>query len=142
MASRASLSSDPAFLLELMHDLPEESDSDDDFDGYLEPEYGPVAHRSAADYEATFSPRTRSRSLNDLTDSEQQTALQTESPLAGLSPTLSPVPMQGEHASGSPLALLHSRSSPAHSQPATSSTLPLEVSSNKHLDKMVFISVV
>ena len=130
MASRTTLSSDPAFLLELMHDLPEESDSDDDFDGYLDPEYGPVAHRSAADYGATFSPRTRSRSLDDLTDSEQQTSLQTESPLAGLSPTLSPVSMQGEHASGSPL---HSSSSPAHSQPAagsSSSSLPLEVSND------------
>ena len=60
----------PRDLLELMHDLPEESDSNDDFDGYLDPEYGPVAHRSAADYGATFSPRIRSRSLDDLTDSE------------------------------------------------------------------------
>ena len=57
MASRAPLSSDPALLLEFMHDLLDESDSDDDFDGYLEPEYGPVAHCSAADYEATCSPR-------------------------------------------------------------------------------------
>ena len=43
MASRAALPSDPDFLLDLMHDLPDESESDDDFDGYLEPEDGPVA---------------------------------------------------------------------------------------------------
>ena len=42
MASRRTLSSDPEFLLEFMHDLPDESDSDDDFDGYLEPDDGPV----------------------------------------------------------------------------------------------------
>ena len=35
MASRRTLSSDPEFQLEFMHDLPDESDSDDNFDGYL-----------------------------------------------------------------------------------------------------------
>ena len=102
MASRAALPSDPDFLLDLMHDLPDDSESDDDFDGYLEPEDGPVAYRSAADEAYRF----RSRSLHDLTDleeaSEEELMLQAESPLSGLSPSLSP--MQGQHASGSPLA--------------------------------------
>ena len=35
LASRRTLSSDPELQLEFMHDLPDESDSDDDFDGYL-----------------------------------------------------------------------------------------------------------
>ena len=45
MAARRTLSSDPQFLLDLMHDLPDESGSDDDFDGFLEPDDGPVAYR-------------------------------------------------------------------------------------------------
>ena len=102
MASRAALSSDPDFLLDLMHDLPDESDSDDDFDGYLGPEDGPVAYRSAAEIDDE-AYRLRSQSLQDLTDleeaSEEELTFQAESPL---SPSLSP--MQGQHASSSPLA--------------------------------------
>ena len=81
--------------LDLLNDLPDESDSDDEFDGYLEPEDGPVAYRSAAELQA--SPR--SRSLEDLRELEHGF---TESPLRGLSPSLSP--MQGPDASGSRLA--------------------------------------
>lgn len=105
MASRAMLPSDPDFLLDLMHDLPEESDSDDDFDRYLEPEDGPNAYRNASELEdvETSSLRCRSKSLQDLTELEQGTEFLHESPLSRLSH--SPSPMQGEHASGSPLAL-------------------------------------
>ena len=44
-------------LLDLMHDLPDKSDSDDDFDGYLLPEDGPIVYCSAAELkdEATCS---------------------------------------------------------------------------------------
>ena len=53
MASRRTLSSDPEFLLEFMHNVPDESDSDDvdDFDGYPEPDDGPVAYRREEDFE-------------------------------------------------------------------------------------------
>lgn len=95
MASRSAIPSDPEYLLDLLNDLPDESDSDDEFDGYLEPEDGPVAYRSAAELQT--SPR--SRSLEDLRELEHRF---TESPLRGLSPSLSP--MQGQDASGSPLA--------------------------------------
>ena len=47
MASRSSLLSDPDVLLEYLHNLPDESDSEDDFDGYLGPEDGPVAYRTS-----------------------------------------------------------------------------------------------
>ena len=43
MASRAKISSDSAVLLEYMEGLSCNSESDDDFDGYLGPEDGPVA---------------------------------------------------------------------------------------------------
>ena len=102
MASRAALPSDPEFLIDFMHDLPVDSDSDDEFDGYLEPEDGPVVFRSAAELDDE-AYTLRSQSLQDLTELEEAgLALQTESPLLGLSPSLSP--MQGQHASGSPLA--------------------------------------
>ena len=102
MASHAALPSDPEFLLNLMHDLPDESDSDDEFNGYLEPEDRPVVFRSAAELDdEAYS--LRSQSLQDLTElDEASKILQTESPLLGLTPSLSP--MQGQHASGSPLA--------------------------------------
>ena len=105
MASRAALPSDPELLLDLMHDLPVDSDSDDEFDGNLEPEDGPVVFRSAAELDDD-AYTLRSQSLQDLTEleeaSEERLILQTESPLLRLSPSL--CPMQGQHASGSPLA--------------------------------------
>ena len=84
MASRAALPSDPEFLLDLMHNLPVDSDSDDEFDGYLEPEDGPVVFRSAAELDDE-AYTLRSQSLQDLTEleeaSEEGLILQTESPL-------------------------------------------------------------
>ena len=107
MASRRTLSSDPEFLLEFMHDLPDESDSDDDFDGYLEPDDGPVAYRREEifeEQERRLSSSRRSRLLESLAETEQGPPLDTESPLASLSPSPSYSPMQGHNASGSPLA--------------------------------------
>ena len=104
-ASRRTLSSDPEFLLEFMHDLPDESDSDDDFDGYLEPDDGPVAYRreeNVEEPERRWSSSRRSRSLESLAETEQGPPLDTESPLVSLSPSYSP--MQGHNASRSPLA--------------------------------------
>ena len=123
MASHATLSSDPEHLLEFMRDLPDESDSEDDFDGYLGPDDGPVAYRSVEEtQEEAHSPLVRySRSLDDLTEIDEAAP---ESPFAGLSP--SPSPMQGEHASGSPLA----GDSPSHMHThsaASSSTLTSQV---------------
>ena len=111
MASRSSLPSDPDMLLEYLHDLPDESDSEYEFDGYLGPKDGPVAYRVSFEQHGDEGLTRRSASLDDLT------ALQSESPLAGLSP--SPSPMEGQCASGSPLAIIHS---PSHSsvQPAIS----------------------
>ena len=109
-----------------MHDLPDESDRYDDFDGYLAPEDGPVAYRSTAEFEEqdkTPSRLRRSQSLHDLTELEQALT-----PLPGLSPSLSP--MQGQHASGSPLAggiptPLHTSASSTAS--SSSSTLSAQV---------------
>ena len=98
MATRSTLPSDPEYLLDILDDLPDESDSDDEFDGYLEPDEGPVAYRSPADIEeGGRSPRARS--LEDLRELGHGLS---ESPLEELSPSHSP--MQGLDASGSPLA--------------------------------------
>ena len=115
MASRGTLPSDPEILLDIMHDLPDESDSDDDFDGYLEPEDGPIAYRNPSELEEVETTR-RSQSLQDLSELEQRQELQSESPLSGLSH--SPSLMEGQHASGSPLA----GGSPTHDAASSSST--------------------
>ena len=79
-----------------MQDMPSESDSDDDFEGYLGPEDGPVAYRAAADLammerEDACSPIRRSRSLDSLT--AEESAL----PESLMSPSHSP--MQGQRLS-------------------------------------------
>ena len=100
MASRTYLpSSNADFLLQYMEDLSDSSGSEDEFEGYLDPEDGPVAYRRQEEE----TPIQRSQSLDDLT----------ESPLAVRSPTHSP--MQGDYASGSPLQ----SSSPSPSSPNT-----------------------
>ena len=84
----------------------------DDFDGYLGEDESFVAQH--------VSPyRRQSNSSNSLADP----ALLTESPLLDRSP--SPTPMQGDHASGSPLS-----SSPTHTaiqQPSGSVLPPTQV---------------
>ena len=103
----ARLSSKPEFLLEYLHDIPDESDSDEDFDGYLDTDEGPVAYCSVAEFEeeSALAPR-RLLSLDDLS----------EPLLLELSPSHSP--MHGDHASGSPLA----GNSPSQLHTASSST--------------------
>ena len=107
-SSHASLPSDPDFLLHSFDEVAEESGSDEEFDGYLGPEDGPVAYLSGHhpdDHDYSTAPLVRSRSLDSLTELEHE---QPESPLPRMSPSLSP--MDGEHASGSPLT-----TSPTHS---------------------------
>ena len=111
--TRSSLPSDPDFLLDYIDGLPDESDSDDDFEGYLDEDDGPVAYRSGHCPDFT-PPLTRSRSLDSLGEAERQRETVTESPIPGGSPSLSPMqqqhpspslsPMQGHHDNGSPLA--------------------------------------
>ena len=109
--SHASLPSDPDFLLHYFDAIAEESGSDEEFDGYLGPEDGPVTYLSGHhpdDCDCCSTPLARSRSLDSLAELEREQPLQIESPLPRTSPSLSP--MDGEHASGSPLA-----ASPTHS---------------------------
>ena len=115
MASRSTLPSDPEILLDIMHDLPDESDSDDDFDGYLEPEDDPIAYHNSLELEEVEIIR-RSQSLQDLSEQEQRQELQSESPLMGLSHS-HPL-MEGQHASWSPLA----GGSPTHAAASSNST--------------------
>jgi hypothetical protein len=90
MASRTTLPSEPSFLLEYMEELPNESDSDYDFESYLEPEDGPCALLCDQDGDGT--------SPGEVCGSTEQPTTELESPLACLNP--SAVPMQGNHSSG------------------------------------------
>ena len=112
MASRSTLSSNPDVLLEYMDNMPYESESDDDFDGYLEPDEGPVAYRRSQEIEEHSTPVRRTQSVNDLTSTGD---LQSESPFPS-SPSLSNSPMQ----QGSPLAAV---TSPSHPRTMDDSTI-------------------
>ena len=118
-----------------MHDLPDESDSEDDFDGYLGPDDGPIAYRSVAETQGEEpSPLVRhSRSLDDLTEIDEAGPVLTESPFA--SPSPSPSPMQREHASGSPLARDSASHMHIHSAPS-SSTLTYQVNTKINIYTM------
>ena len=76
MASRAKISSDPAVLLEynnIMEVLSCDSESDDDFDGYVGPEDGPVACATVPEVierKELCSSVWRSLSTDDLTAAE------------------------------------------------------------------------
>ena len=101
MASRAKISSDPAVLLEYMEGLSCNSQSDDDFDGYLWPEDGRVACASVPEVverEGLCSPVRRSLSTDDLTAAEVSKFPESQI-------TSSVLPMQGQYSSGSPLSL-------------------------------------
>ena len=120
MASRAKISSDPAVLLEYsMEVLSCDSDSDDDFDGYVGPEDGPVACATVPEVverEGLCSLVCRSLSTDDLTAAEVSEL--PESPF-----TSSVSPMQGQHSSGSPLFLTNETNS-SHSTIFNSATIP------------------
>ena len=119
MASRAKISSDPAVLLEYVEGLSCDSESDDDFDGYLRPEDGPVVCATVPEVvkrEGLCSPAWRSLSTDDLTAAEVSEL--PESPF-----TSSVSPMQGQHSSGSPLSLT-SETNSSHSTIFNSATKP------------------
>ena len=97
MAPRTKIASDPAVLLEYMERLLCDSESDDDFDGYLGPEDGPVACATVPEVverEGLCSPVWRSLSTDDLIAAEVSEL--PESPF-----TSSVSPMHGQHSSGS-----------------------------------------
>ena len=86
-ACRETLPSDPSSLLEYLEQLPYESDSDDDeFEGYLSQDDGPVIIRGfdSAGYEdqEPHSPPCRSRSLDVM-------GKQFKSPFPSIRPSLS-----------------------------------------------------
>ena len=119
MVSRAKIPSDPAVLLEYMNGLSCDSKSDDDFDGYLGPEDGPIVCTTVpqvVEREGLCSPVRRSHSADDLTAAEVSEL--PESPL-----TSSVSPMQGQHSSGSPLPLT-SETNSRHSSILSSATKP------------------
>ena len=91
--SHASLSSDPDFLVEYIDNLPDESDSNEEFEGHLGPDDGPVTYCNdhyPEDYDCYSDILTRSRSLDSLTEIEREREQlhSTESPLHGVSPSL------------------------------------------------------
>ena len=90
---RANLPSDPEVLLEIMQELPDDSGSEDEFDGYLDEDDGPIVLRASgrcSDESYTSAQLPRSRSVASL----RETVVALESPLPALSPSLSPIPMQ------------------------------------------------
>ena len=103
-ASRRGLGlpSDPEFLLELMQELPDESESEDEFDGYLDPEDGPIMLRRSDREEELDSPLTRARSLDSPNDAQGLLDQDVESPL-GSSPSLSPMQVVGGSPTHSPM---------------------------------------
>ena len=96
-----------------------DSESDDDFDGYLGPEDGPVACATVPEVvqrEGLCSSVWRSLSTDDLTAAEV-------SELPKSTFTSSMLPMQGQHSSGSPLSLTSEINS-SHSTIFNSATIP------------------
>ena len=120
--SRAcALSSDPDFLLSFMSELGEDSDSDDDFDGYLDEDDGPVAVRRE---EVPDSPGLYSPPGSPSYSPVHLGSAVAESPLPG--PSHSPMQV----ADSPSLSPMHASSSPTlpTTQPHTStlSALALE----------------
>ena len=74
-----TLSSDPNFLLSLISEVGDESESEDEFDGWLGPDDGPVAFRKEDGGDNTYSPSLplgRSDSLDAGTRPITENALQ------------------------------------------------------------------
>ena len=106
MAARQCLPSDPDFLLRYIDELPDDADSDFEFEGYLDEDEGPVACTSQDD-ELQCSP-----SLDSVEAERDESPLVVASatshslpPRARETMSSSLSPMQGEVASGSPLVL-------------------------------------
>ena len=80
-----------------MEELPNESGSDDEFDGYLGPEDGPCVFQGDCVVDDSASGQ-----VSRLADTTGEPTAHMESPLVTLSP--SPAPMEGHYSSGSPLS--------------------------------------
>ena len=125
MTSRrqCTLPSDSEFLVALISELEDESESEDEFDGWLDEDDGPRVVRSCNDVRSDRSPAAlhqRSLSLDSMDALADNDFLSPESPLE-LSPSHSPRHAQ-EHASSSssPMQL----ASPFHSPMQTGLALP------------------
>ena len=103
----------------IMEVLSCDSESDDDFDGYVGPEDGPVACATVPEVverEGLCSPVWHSLSTDDLTAAEVS-----ELPKSPFTSSVSP--MQGQHSSGSLLSLT-SETNSSHSTIFNSATIP------------------
>ena len=86
-----------------MQELPDESESEDEFDGYLDPEDGPIMLRRSDRDEELDSPLTRARSLDSLHEARGLLDQDLESPLIGSNPSLSPMQVAGGSPTHSPM---------------------------------------
>ena len=142
MAARQCLPSDPDFLLRYIDELPDDADSDFEFEGYLDKDEGPVACTSQDD------------ELQRLPSLDSVEAERDESPLVvasatshslppcaheTMSPSLSP--MQGEVASGSPLVLAYLDLLILHFSAHRSSTASLDILFHHHIYIFTFVAV-
>ena len=96
-----------------MQELPDESESEDEFDGYLDPEDGPVIPPRFDRDEELQSPVTRARSLDSLCEAREMLDHEPESPLSDSSPSLSPMQVAGGSPAQSPMEQTASASSTA-----------------------------
>ena len=122
---RANLPSDPEVLLEIMQELPDDSGSEDEFDGYLDEEDGPIVLRASgrcSDESYTSAQLPRSRSVASL----RETVVALESPLPALSPS---GPAHSADGLESPTLSLETMESPTPSLQSPSSN-PLTVRGN------------
>ena len=101
---------DPDFLVEYIDNLSEEADSEEEFEGYLGPEDGSIAHDRGHCQTAAHLSLIRLCSLDSLAMHEHEQTHNAELLLTSTSPSLSPVECQ--HVSCSPLA-----TNPTHSSP-------------------------
>ena len=139
MASRRGLglSSDPEFLLELMQELPDESESEDEFDGYLDPEDGPIILRRSDRDEELDSPLTRSRSLDSLHEARGLLDHDLESPLIGSSPSLSPMQVAGGSPTHSPMQQTATRTQQEPRTAALTSPTPPSLRVSAQSEKII-----
>ena len=109
------LPSDPERLLELLDGLSDESDSGDEFDGYLDASDVPVALRGSEQWVLESTP-SRSRSADSLVDAVSESEMH-------ISP-FSPSPLS------SPMQLSSVQLQDAASQPLPPTTLTVSIKNN------------
>ena len=94
------LPSNPEFLLEYMRDLPDEGESDDDFDGYLDTDDGPVTDRERQrdeeqhGEEAVLTSTSSLDALPSLPEVPESPVTMSPSHSSTTSPSLSPMQVQ------------------------------------------------